>query len=408
MEPVPDRGSPAVEPAATRPGGRIWLKRAALVAFSLLLTLAMLEVAARLLHLGSGGFWEPDPHFGWRNIPNARGWESCYGECEVFVTINATGLRDYDYAYEKSPGTRRIIFLGDSMTAGMQVPLEATFVKILERAMNPDGGTGWQVINSAVNAFGTDNELIFYRQEAVRYQPDVVVLSVYLANDIYNNHYALETRLGGSEHKPYFTLDGQGELVLHNYPVERAETVFTRLTGLLNRYFQLPRFLAQMLNLRAGVPEALRPLIALATGNRGAEEAASQGQGAGGGRRADICQAEYVPVIEEAWAITRALIRSLSAEVEQDGARLVVLLIPAAPQLVVPQDGRDWYCDRPNQEMGAFLESEGIRYLDLLPAFREHALSGGQALYYNRDFHLNERGHALAGELLGEFFQDLP
>jgi hypothetical protein len=152
--------------------------------FSLLLTLALLEIIARVFHLGSGGFWEPYPLYGWRNIPNARGWESCYGECETYVVINSLGLRDIETTYEKPAQTKRILFLGDSITAGLQVPLEKTFPKILEKNLNVAGIGQWQVLNGAVNAFGTDNELLFYRLEGVKFQPEIVVLGVYLANDI--------------------------------------------------------------------------------------------------------------------------------------------------------------------------------------------------------------------------------
>jgi hypothetical protein len=110
-------------------------------------------------------------------------------------------------------------------------------------------------------------------------------------------------------------------------------------------------------------------------------------------------------VIAEAWDITRAVIRRLRAEVEAGGAQLVVLALPAAPQIIIPAEGKDWYCDQPNRELGAFLEAEGILYLDLLPVFRDHALSGGGPLYFQTDFHMNAAGHALAGQELTEFFQ---
>ena len=125
----------------SKPAGR-WGRRLGLVFFSLLFTLGMLEVAARLLHLGSGGFWEPNDLYGWQNIPGARGWESCYGDCEVLVEINSLGLRDYDYGYEKEAGVQRILFLGDSMTAAMQVPLDESFVKVLEHGLNDEVGGG--------------------------------------------------------------------------------------------------------------------------------------------------------------------------------------------------------------------------------------------------------------------------
>ena len=378
------------------------MKPLILITVSLLFTLVLLEIVARVFHLGSGGFWEPYPLYGWRNIPNARGWESCYGECSVFVEINSNGLRDYEIPFEKPTGIRRILFLGDSMTAGMQVPLESTFVKILEQDLNTLSSPDWQTINAGINAFGTDNELIFYQLEGMNYEPDIVVLGVYLANDIYNNHRDLEVRLSGVGHKPYFTLNESGELELHNFPVENSDTLGIRFATFLKRYFQLPRFVAEVVNLRKEIPPVLRPLVELATGQRG-----SQKDTAPEGPRTSavtICNADYAPAIEEAWDITKAIIRELRGEVEKSGASLVVLVIPAKPQLFPPKEGESWYCEQPNIELAGFLEAEGIPYLDLLMPFRQQQLEGGGALYYNGDFHLNQTGHALAGSLLGEYF----
>jgi hypothetical protein len=166
-----------------------------------------------------------------------------------------------------------------------------------------------------------------------------------------------------------------------------------------------------MLNLRKSVPDALKPLVELATGNRGAEEAVQgdpevQGTTPDTGPRANICQTVYAQVINEAWDITKAIIRQMRTEVEASGAELVVLVIPAAPQIVVPKEGKPWYCDQPNMELDTFLDAEGIPYLDMLAGFRQYAIEGGEPLYYDFDFHMNERGHALAGELLGEYFAE--
>lgn len=205
-----------------------------------------------LLHIGTGGFWEPHPLYGRRNIPNAAGWESCYGECEVYVEINSLGLRNRETTYENSDGDKRVLILEDSMTAAMQVPLDTTFSSVLERGLNASAGSAnGEVINAGVNAFGTDNELIFYRLEGSRFEPDLVVLSVYLANDVYNNSRFLETRRGGSDHKPYFELDEVGTLILNNYPVEAADTLAIRAGTFLKKHFQLPRFFAQVLALRS-------------------------------------------------------------------------------------------------------------------------------------------------------------
>jgi lysophospholipase L1-like esterase len=382
----------------------LW-KNLALAGVSLLLTLAGLEAAARTLHLGSGGFWEPHPLYGWRNIPGASGWESCYGNCAVPVTINRLGLRDREIGYETPDGHRRIVFLGDSMTAALQVPLEETFVKLLEQQLNAAGPQGsWEVLNAAVNGYGTDNELLFFQHEARKYEPEYVILAIYLANDVYENSHNLELARGSTGPKPYFLLDDEGRLQLQNFPVPETDSVTVRLGTFLKKHFQLPRFAAEALRLRAQVPSFLQPIVRLLGGARGSPPA-ERGT-ADRDRGGDICDPVYSAEIQEAWAITRALILQLRDEVGADGARLAVLAIPASPQIAPPAEGADWYCDRANEVLDGFLEEQGIPYLDMLAPFREHMLAGGEPLYYTRDFHMNAAGQGLSGRLLYRFVVD--
>jgi lysophospholipase L1-like esterase len=394
------------------------LQNLALTLFSLLFTLALLEGAARIFKLGTGLFWQPDSELGWVNIPDASGWESCYGECQIKVTINSLGLRDREIPYEKAPGTTRILMLGDSTTAAMQVELEETFVKQLESSLNDDGGS-WEVINAGVNAYGTDNELLFYRLEGAEYDPDIVFLNMYLANDIYNNNPVLELRYGGQSAKPYFTLAEDGSLELQNFPVEDTATFWTKVGTFLKKNFQLPRFVAQTLALRGEIPGWLAPVVRLFGGGRGAtaasetEQVAEAGEGDGSEtavqtpqRRPDICDPDPLPIVEEAWQVTEALILELEKETAANGAQLAVLIIPAAPQVVPPEGDADWYCDVPNDRLTAFLDEASIPYLDMLPGFREAALAGGGPYYFERDFHMTVAGHTLSSELLYQFVDE--
>jgi len=386
------------------------LKRLGAVFLGIGFALVLLEILARVFHLGSGGFWEPNSLYGWRNIPDATGWESCYGECAVYVTINSRGLRDREIPYEQSPGQTRILFLGDSLTAAMQVPLEETFVKVIETRLNTDAGSGrWEAINGAVNGFGTDNELLFFRLEASKYRPDVVILAMYPSNDVENNSRELELRYGGQEHKPYFVLNEANQLVLMNFPVEGTDSFSVRVGTFLKKHFQLPRFVAQVLSLRSDVPDWLKPLVSLLGGGRGGQ--ADAGSNAQAERQGSICDEEYTPEIQQAWTLTKAILKQLRAEVEATGARFAVAVIPTSVQLLSSQmqpvtaDG-DWFCDRPHEELSSFLDQEGVPYLDLLRPFREHVLAGGAPLYYTRDFHMNSEGHRLAGELLYQFVME--
>lgn len=398
-----------------------WLQNLAMLFFSLFLTLAMLEGAARILKLGTGLFWQPDTELGWVNIPNATGWESCYGECETRVTINSHGLRDREIPYEADPDTTRILMLGDSTTAAMQVSLEDTFAKQLESALNDHDGS-WEVINGGVNAYGTDNELLFYQLEGQKYEPDIVFLNMYLANDVYNNNQVLERRYGGQSAKPYFILNDAGELELQNFPVENTETFGTKVGTFLKKHFQLPRFVAQTLALRGDVPGWLSPIISLFSGGRGgapadgnnSSPAINENEGVNVAetavqtppRRPDVCDPDPLPIIENAWAVTQALVLELQKEVEANGAQFAVLIIPAAPQIVPPEGNGEWYCDAPNEELTAFLDEAGIPYLDMLPTFREEAMDGGGPYYFERDFHMTSLGHDLTSDLLYQFVDE--
>ncbi len=395
------------------------LQNLALTFFSLLFTLALLEGAARIFKLGTGLFWQPDSQLGWVNIPDASGWESCYGECQIRVTINSQGLRDREIPYENESGDTRVLMLGDSTTAAMQVTLEDTFVKQLESELNGSAGN-WEVINAGVNAYGTDNELLFYQLEGEKYDPDIVFLNMYLANDVYNNHPTLELRYGGQSAKPYFTLNDNGELELQNFPVEDTTTFWTKVGTFLKKNFQLPRFVAQTLALRGEIPPWLAPIVRLFGGGRGATsagdgDAAQTAESENGGeetavqtpaRRPDICDPDPVPIIENAWNVTEALILELEKEVEANDAQLAVLIIPAAPQIIPPAEGQEWYCDVPNDRLTAFLDEAGIPYLDMLPAFREEALAGNGPYYFEKDFHMNALGHDLTSGLLYQFVDE--
>lgn len=399
------------------------LQNLALMFFSILVTLAMLEGAARIFKLGTGLFWQPDSELGWVNIPDASGWESCYGECQIRVTINSLGLRDREIPYENEPGNTRILMLGDSTTAAMQVELEETFVKQLETNLNDQNSGGWDVINAGVNAYGTDNELLFYRLEGQKYNPDIVFLNMYLANDVYNNHPTLELRYGGQSAKPYFLLNDDGELELQNFPVEDSSTFWTRVGTFLKKNFQLPRFVAQTLALRGDVPGWLQPIVALFSGGRGTTSTADDADNANSvevdanaetgeetavqppPRRPDICDPDPLPIIENAWDVTEALILQMQQEVEANGAQFAVLLIPAAPQIIPPTGDADWYCDVPNVHLTTFLDEAGIHYLDMLPAFREEMVAGNGPYYFERDFHMNVAGHDLTSDLLYQFVE---
>jgi hypothetical protein len=102
-----------------------------------------------------------------------------------FVT-NDRGLRDSrNFAYDKTPGTLRVLSLGDSHTQGYEVRQDATFSAVLERYLEAHSVKA-QVLNAGVSGFSTAEELAYLISEGYKYKPDIVVVGFY-ANDFEDN-----------------------------------------------------------------------------------------------------------------------------------------------------------------------------------------------------------------------------
>jgi lysophospholipase L1-like esterase len=94
----------------------------------------------------------------------------------VDVAINSKGLRDREIPYARTPGTLRILMLGDSFTEGWGVALDDTFAKRLERLFAAKGVKA-EVINAGVGNYNTVMEVNSFLDEGRKYDPDIVVLN---------------------------------------------------------------------------------------------------------------------------------------------------------------------------------------------------------------------------------------
>jgi lysophospholipase L1-like esterase len=101
-----------------------------------------------------------------------------YGD--ILYRFNHEGYRDVDHD-PKSPH-QRIVWLGDSVSFGLGVPQERTFVGLLQRrlAARPDP---WEIVNLAIFAYDTRHELESLREDGLAHRPDAIVLQFYM-NDL--------------------------------------------------------------------------------------------------------------------------------------------------------------------------------------------------------------------------------
>jgi lysophospholipase L1-like esterase len=97
--------------------------------------------------------------------------------------INREGWRDAEHSLLPTPGTRRLLVVGDSIALGWGVPnaRDRLGEQVAER-LQDDTGELWEPINASLGGADTLDE-IDYLKKTISYRPDVVLL-IYSFNDI--------------------------------------------------------------------------------------------------------------------------------------------------------------------------------------------------------------------------------
>jgi lysophospholipase L1-like esterase len=378
------------------------LARLAALGVSALIAIGVLEGAARGIPLWPDRLSDVDPELGMAHIPGASGyWVNLAAPLEyrTWVEISEQGLRDRVYPYAKPPGTRRVLMLGDSLTEGLEVGLDQTFAKQLERDLT--AGRPTEVINAGHYGYGTDQELLFFRTRGRRWQPDLVVLAFTPGNDVENNLSNVSIAP-----KPFFTLDQEGGLVLH--PLTGAggdggqasgtkPGLVARAKSAVYDRSKLYRFVTFQVRLKLPGLHGMLKRTGLVGGGL---------QAAGAPTRE-----EEAARLTDGIVLTSALLRQLQADVRDSGARLLVVVLPDPSQGGATAmgsgnlqaegwptaEGRGAAAERVAhiaQAIVAHCERDGIPVVDLFAHFRELAQAGGtRDLFYRLDGHLTSRGH---------------
>ncbi len=108
------------------------------------------EVCLRLAGFRYPNLYREDPHVGYTLRPGAEGWWEREGK--TYVRINSDGLRDYEHARRKPPGTLRVAVLGDSYAEALQVPMESAFWSVAAREMQSCGAAGGRNVVSKITS----------------------------------------------------------------------------------------------------------------------------------------------------------------------------------------------------------------------------------------------------------------
>jgi hypothetical protein len=388
-------------------GSREWMLRLALMGISFLVAFSLLEITARILRSQQQGgkegredalYKEYDPALGWRKTKNAI---AVYKRREytVEVRINSQGLRDLERTIEPSPGTFRVLALGDSFIEGYTVDSKQTITQRLEERLN-DAGCRAEVINGGTSAYSTDQEYLFYKTDGARYRPSLVLLFVFWNDIIYTDR---QDYFGTP--KPVFEMGG-GELRLHRYPVKEKPAASATAAAEARDEDQATSGSAFLEMVRerlwVGAPDAHDALARFGLWNP-IPKATPRLEMLVYDRR------DLAPV-EDAWEKVGAILTALKEDVEARGSRLALVHVPGRME-IQPSSWRAtqklyrlapdaWDLNKVKRRLQAIGASISVPVIDLAPALSA-AESPLRSTYFTFDGHWNARGHDVAA---GEVF----
>ena len=332
--------------------------------------------------------YQADSYVGAIHRPNREGTYRRQ-EFEVNFRTNSEGFRS---SGEFISGAEHpvIAIIGDSLTEALQVDEESTFSILLQNTLREGENqnfnfTDGQVQNYGVSGQGFIQYLQMYRYYVRPHQPKIVVIVVFPLNDFRNSSPTLEAV---PWMRPAYQVDEDDtitEILPFTVPVIIEDEPRSTSEG-IRRWAQRHLAIYRLL-----VTEQ--------------EESVLQGEG-----RFPIdyfiYESPWRPEHEQAARYSEWALRNLIAEIREDDALPVVILIPdkiissdAAWQDLLEQykaleTDRQLDRLRINQFLYRLLAELDVTFLDLTDDFLQ-ADRDGKRLFWQYDGHLNEQGHEL-------------
>jgi hypothetical protein len=344
----------------------------------LVLPLVIVEIAMTLLEpYVFNGFYQYDPDMGFRVRPNAGG-------------ANQFGFNDKDYPLRRSPGSFRILIVGDSFNwAGGK---EGNYIALL-RSKFGAAADGYQVevINAGYPMTHTGEQLMMLKKYGLQYEPNLVVLGFFAGNDFAD---ADPNRKRIVVNDIYIDIDKRHEVKFLGYPIVPQsrlllfvkqkykifrETLKNRMTEHDQQPSQQGTFSEDTF---LSIESARMDFCKLSSFHQGKYAANINYIFQSISEMRNVLRARNVPLIvaiyPDEFQVNEQLANAIFSKfhLNRDDYDLALL----------------------QRVLKSFLDSENIPYIDMLERFREAGKR--EPMYLLRDAHWNRAGNQLAAEIL--------
>lgn len=329
-------------------------------------------------------FYQYDPDLGFR----VRAYYPIDG-----VLTNQFGFNDRDYPLTKTPGTFRVLVLGDSFS--WAEGRDGNYTALVERRFEDlYGSHKIDVINAGYPGTHTGEQLAMLKKYGLQYDPDLVVLGFFVGNDFIDAE------------------PNRKRIVVNGVPVDISRSEEHRILGypminqsrlllFLQRKYKIFRELRKAGSEGGNLPDFSKILSEQTFLD--IERSRLEFFNLNASR-----QGSFQPNID---CIFRS-ISEMDALLRSRNIKFVVAVYPDEFQcnenlqnMLFEKFGlrrEDYDLDLAQNLLKSFLASKGIASIDLLDPFRQAA--GKQPLYLLRNTHWNAAGNQLAADIL---FEDL-
>lgn len=346
-------------------------------------------------------FFNHHPKFGWLGIPCIKGIDTNGRDYFYNVSVNKNGYRDTQHNIKKQKNEKRILFLGDSFIWGTGAEFNETIPQKTQEVLK----NKYAAINMGIGGFSPDQAYLVYKHEGIKYDPEIVILAIYIGNDIYCNGLS---KIEGRYPKPKYILQNNN-ISLSNVPVPKLKTKQKKhhFAKRLKKKLYIHSALASFLLDNIYNSPALQKFFLKLFFNKANPQ-----------KNVHHYEWEFETFIKDNklkknYKILEHILKKFKLLTESKNTKFIVIIIPTKTQVIENEfrlacsafnkDPNDFDRIMPNKLLTKMCNKLKIPFIDFTEKFKTNP--DKDKLYFKTNLHWTPLGYSIAAETIAEYIK---
>ncbi|MFA5356360.1 MAG: SGNH/GDSL hydrolase family protein [Candidatus Omnitrophota bacterium] len=323
-----------------------------------------------------------DKNLGWRFVKGLHVRQySTARKKNISFSTNSIGFRDREHAIKKNNDIKRIMFLGDSYTAGVPVDFVSDEEIFTRRfAEKVDAHDKFDVMNVSCPAWSTDQELLFLQNEGMNYRPDYIFLMI-APNDIREAYI-----------KSFFTMGAGRSLKRNRIPSLSWKERFCWFLSNRSSFYQFLQ--KKILKTNFGHYDNIFTHFPVFWHIAGAPSV-----------DAPLFLKEMPEEVEKARYLFKMIISEINNLCIAEKCKLILVVLPTKMQINNQLDDVFYQRGKISDYVKNIADEQGILFLDLFSSL--HKEEDPNKIFLSHEFHFSVYGHSFVAGKLYDFFSEI-